>query len=45
LYGEKRDRKFEPAALRYLERYIAEERPLLVDVAGIAALLAERVAR
>jgi hypothetical protein len=29
LYGEKRDRRYEPAALRYLERYIAEERPSL----------------
>jgi len=45
LYAEKRDPKFEPAALRYLERYITEARPSLVDLAAAAALLAERVAR
>lgn len=45
LYAEKRDRKFEPAALRYLERYIAEAKPSLLSVAGAAALLAERVTR
>lgn len=42
LYAEKGDPKFEPAALRYLERYISEESPSLTDVAGTAALLAER---
>lgn len=42
LYGEKGDRRYEPAALRYLERYIAEERPSLSDVATIAGMLAER---
>jgi hypothetical protein len=42
LYAEKRDPKFEPAALRYISRYIDEERPSLLDVAGTAALLAER---
>ena len=42
LYGEKRDRRYERAALRYLERYIAEANPSLEDVAGTAALLAER---
>jgi hypothetical protein len=44
LYGEKRDRRYERAALRYLERYIAEASPSLVDVAGVAGLLAERKA-
>ena len=43
LYAEKRDPKFEPAALRYLARYITEESPSLTDVAGTAALLDERV--
>jgi hypothetical protein len=42
LYADKRDRRFERAALRYLERYIVEENPTLLDVAGVAALLAER---
>jgi hypothetical protein len=45
VYGEKRDRRYEPAALRYLARYIAEESPSLEDVAGVAALLAERKSR
>lgn len=45
LYGEKGDRKYETAALRYLERYITEEKPSLADVAGIAGLLAERKPR
>jgi hypothetical protein len=43
LYGRTGDKKYEPAALRYLERYIAEERPSLLDVAGVAVLLAERL--
>jgi hypothetical protein len=42
LYGEKRDRRYERAALRYLERYMAETNPSLDDLAGVAALLAER---
>jgi hypothetical protein len=42
LYGDKRDPRFERAALRYLERYLAETNPSLADVAGVAALLAER---
>jgi hypothetical protein len=42
LYADKRDRRFERAALRYLERYMAETNPSLDDVAGVAALLAER---
>lgn len=45
LYGEKRDRLYERAALRYLERYITETVPTLEDVAGIASLLAERKPR
>ena len=32
------------AAIRYLTRYIEEAKPSLRDVAGVAALLAERVA-
>lgn len=43
LYAEKRDPKFELAALRYLERYISEESPSLRDVAGTAAVLVERM--
>ena len=42
LYAEKRDCRYERAALRYLERYMAETNPSLEDVAGAAALLAER---
>ena len=42
LYAEKGDRKFERAALRYLRRYLDEANPSLVDVAQVAALLAER---
>jgi hypothetical protein len=42
LYADKNDRRYERAALRYLERYLAETNPSLADVAGIAALLAER---
>jgi hypothetical protein len=42
LYADKRDRRFERAALRYPERYLAEANPSLLDVAGVAALLAER---
>jgi hypothetical protein len=42
LYGEKEHRRYEPAALRYLERLIVEERPSPADVATIASLLAER---
>ena len=45
LYGEKRDGRYELAALRYLTRYIEEAKPSLLDVAGVAAVLAERVAR
>lgn len=42
LYAAKGDRRYEAAALRYLSRYIAEASPSLKDVAGVAALLAER---
>jgi len=42
LYADKRSRKYEAAALRYLARYLAEEGPSLEDVAAVAALLAER---
>ena len=42
LYAEKGDRKFERAALKYLARYLSEASPSLVDVAQVAALLAER---
>ena len=42
LYAEKGDRKFERAALKYLRRYTDEANPSLVDVAQVAALLAER---
>lgn len=45
LYGDKGDRRYELAALRYLARYIQEAKPSLLDVAGVAAVLAERVAR
>ena len=45
LYGDKKDRRYESAALRYLERLIVEERPALTDVATIAGLLAERTVR
>jgi len=45
LYGEKRDGRYELAALRYLSRYINEAKPSLLDVAGVAAVLAERMAR
>jgi len=45
LYAEKGDPKFEPAALRYLDRYISEASPSLQDVAGVAALFAERAVR
>ena len=45
LYGDKGDRRYELAALRYLTRYIEEAKPSLLDVAGVAAVLAERVSR
>ena len=42
LYAEHGDPKFERAALRYLRRYLEESEPSIADVAGVAALLAER---
>jgi hypothetical protein len=36
------DPKYERAALEYLARYLAEEKPSLADVAQVAAVLAER---
>ena len=42
MYAEKGDRKYERAALKYLARYMAEAKPSLIDVAQVAALLAER---
>ena len=42
LYGRKKHRRYEPAALRYLERYLTEAQPSLADVAQVAGLLAER---
>ena len=42
LYAEKGDSKYERAALKYLTRYLDEEKPSLTDFAQVAALLAER---
>jgi len=42
LYAEHGDPKYERAALKYLARYLTEGEPTLVDVAQMAALLAER---
>ena len=42
LYAEKREGKYERAALKYLRRYMDEANPSLVDVAHVAGLLAER---
>ncbi len=42
LYAEAGSPKFERAALRYLERLMAEASPSLGDVAQMAALLVER---
>lgn len=44
LDGEKRDARYELAALGYLSRYIEEAKPSLLEVAGVAAVLVERVA-
>ena len=33
MYGDRGDRRYEPATLLYLERLIVEERPALTDVA------------
>jgi hypothetical protein len=45
LYAEAGDDRFERAALRWLERYLAEASPSLRDVATIAGLLVERRGR
>ena len=45
LYGEKRGGRYELVALRYLSRYINEAKPSPLDVAGVAAVPAERAAR
>ena len=42
LYAERGSPKFEKAALRWLERYLAEGSPGLRDVARVTASLAER---
>ncbi len=42
LYAERGSPKFEKAAVRWLERYMAEGSPTLRDLATVAALLAER---
>ncbi len=43
LYAEKGDPKYERAALKYLARYLAEADPSLLDMAQVAAVLAERL--
>jgi hypothetical protein len=43
LYGERGSPKYERAALRWLERYVAESRPSLCDLAQMSALLVEHV--
>jgi hypothetical protein len=42
LYAELDSPKYESAALRWLERYLAETSPRLTDYATVAASLAER---
>ncbi len=42
LYADAGSPKYERAALRWLERYLAESSPTLLDVAHVAGLLAER---
>jgi hypothetical protein len=42
LYADAGSPKYERAALRWLERYLAEASPALLDVAHVAGLLAER---
>ncbi len=42
LYAELDSPKYENAALRWLERYLAETSPRLTDFATVAASLAER---
>jgi hypothetical protein len=45
LYGEKESPKHERAALRWLERYLSESAPSLVDFAEVTATLARYVDR
>ena len=42
LYADRRSPKFERAALRWLERYLAESSPRLQGVAEVTASLARR---
>jgi hypothetical protein len=42
LYGDKHDRRYEPAARRYWSGTSLEAVPTLEDVAMVAGLLAER---
>ncbi len=42
LYADAGTPKYERAALRWLERYLAEASPTLLDLAHVAGLLAER---
>ena len=42
LYADRRSPKFERAALRWLERYLAESSPRLQNVAEVTASLARR---
>ena len=42
LYGETGDAKYEPAARKYLARWIIEERPTLEDIAATACSFVER---
>jgi hypothetical protein len=41
LYADARSPKYDRAAVRYLERYLAEESPRLIDVALMAVRLVE----
>ncbi|HET8777922.1 MAG TPA: hypothetical protein VFN76_09705 [Candidatus Limnocylindria bacterium] len=43
LHAEKGSAKYEPAALKYLGRYLAEANPSLAGVAQLASVLAERL--
>ena len=45
LYGETGDPKYEPAARKYLARWVAEERPSLEDIAATACTFVERQQR
>jgi hypothetical protein len=43
LYAERGSSKFEPAARRWLVRYLREETPSVKDVAKVTASLARKV--